>query len=249
MYLWNAFTPMKDGDFDSGIIIHEIGHGISNRLTGGPTVSGCLPGGQSGGMGEGWSDWWAIALQQKESFPVNKVFPMGDYVASGGIRIYPYSYDMTVNPATYGYISGPAYSGVHAMGSVWAGILYDVFVLTKLEFGFSADWYNGEAGSNALWQNVLDGLKLQPCAPTMVDARDGILLADEQNYGGKHVCTYWCAFGRRGLGLSASSSSYSNRDVQEAFDTPAACDCARVYAKAEAEMAANPQNEAFYPAH
>jgi hypothetical protein len=26
---------------------------------------------------------------------------------------------------------------------------------------------------------VLDGLKLQPCGPTFVDARDGILLADE----------------------------------------------------------------------
>ena len=64
MYLWNAWTPFRDGDFDSGIIIHEIGHGVSNRLTGGPTVTGCLPGGQSGGMGEGWSDWWAIALQQ-----------------------------------------------------------------------------------------------------------------------------------------------------------------------------------------
>ena len=37
----------------SGIIIHEIGHGVSNRLTGGPMQSGCLSGGQSGGMGEG----------------------------------------------------------------------------------------------------------------------------------------------------------------------------------------------------
>ena len=32
---------------------------------GGPNQSGCLPGGQSGGMGEGWSDWWAIALMQQ----------------------------------------------------------------------------------------------------------------------------------------------------------------------------------------
>ena len=87
MYLWNNHEPFLDGDFDSGIIIHEIGHGVSNRLTGGPNIVGCLPGGQSGGMGEGWSDWWAIALQQQESFPPNMAFPMGDYVVAGGIRI------------------------------------------------------------------------------------------------------------------------------------------------------------------
>jgi len=26
MYLWNAQSPMRDGDLDSGIIIHEYGH-------------------------------------------------------------------------------------------------------------------------------------------------------------------------------------------------------------------------------
>lgn len=31
MYLWNWIAPMKDGDFDSGIIVHEYGHGISTR--------------------------------------------------------------------------------------------------------------------------------------------------------------------------------------------------------------------------
>jgi len=249
MYLWNAFTPMKDGDFDSGIIIHEIGHGVSNRLTGGPTITGCLPGGQSGGMGEGWSDFWAISLQQQASFPTNIAFPMGDYVVSGGIRIYPYSYDMDINPATYGFIAGPAYSGVHAMGSFWAGALYDVLVLMKTEHGFDADWYDGTGGNNALWQDVLDGLKLQPCAPTMVDARDAILLADEQNYDGAYVCTMWCGFARRGLGVSASSSSYNNRDVVEAFDTPSNCNCPEVYTKLDALMKANPLNPAFSADH
>ena len=31
-----------DGDFDNGIIAHEYAHGISNRLTGGPSLAGCL---------------------------------------------------------------------------------------------------------------------------------------------------------------------------------------------------------------
>lgn len=57
----------------------------------------------------------------------------------------------------------------------------------------------------------------------MVDARDAIMLANDQNYGGAHLCTYWCAFGRRGLGVSAFSEAYNNRDVTEAFDTPPEC--------------------------
>ena len=34
-----ARSANRDGDFDNGIIAHEYGHGISNRLTGGPASS------------------------------------------------------------------------------------------------------------------------------------------------------------------------------------------------------------------
>lgn len=54
MYLWNTATPYRDGDLEAGIVIHELAHGLSTRLTGGPANSGCLGWGESGGMGEGW---------------------------------------------------------------------------------------------------------------------------------------------------------------------------------------------------
>lgn len=60
MYIWSGSSPMRDGDLESGIIVHgwfelttEYAHGISTRLTGGPANSGCLGWGESGGMGEG----------------------------------------------------------------------------------------------------------------------------------------------------------------------------------------------------
>lgn len=53
MYIWTISNPPRDGDYDSLIVIHEYGHGISTRLTGGPANSGCLQFGESGGMGEG----------------------------------------------------------------------------------------------------------------------------------------------------------------------------------------------------
>ena len=31
----------SDGDLDAGVIVHEYGHGISNRLTGGPANVSC----------------------------------------------------------------------------------------------------------------------------------------------------------------------------------------------------------------
>jgi hypothetical protein len=49
-----------DGDFDNGIIAHEYAHGISNRLTGGPSNSGCL--GNAEQMGEGWSDFFSLIM-------------------------------------------------------------------------------------------------------------------------------------------------------------------------------------------
>ena len=54
MYLWNTANPYRDGDMEAGIVIHELAHGLSTRLTGGPANSGCLGWGESGGMGAGW---------------------------------------------------------------------------------------------------------------------------------------------------------------------------------------------------
>jgi extracellular elastinolytic metalloproteinase len=60
MYIWTAPNPDRDGDLDNGIIIHEYGHGISNRLTGGPGAAGCL--GNQEQAGEGWSDYFAVLM-------------------------------------------------------------------------------------------------------------------------------------------------------------------------------------------
>jgi hypothetical protein len=52
----------SDGDFDNGIISHEYGHGISNRLAGGPAKLKLF--GNYEGMGEGWSGA-ALMMQLK----------------------------------------------------------------------------------------------------------------------------------------------------------------------------------------
>lgn len=46
-------SNLRDSSFDNGIIIHEYSHGVTNRLTGGPSNSNCLSSIQAKGMGEG----------------------------------------------------------------------------------------------------------------------------------------------------------------------------------------------------
>jgi len=218
MYVWTLSSPYRDGDLDAGIIMHEYGHGISNRLTGGPNNVNCLRTGESGGMGEGWGDWWATALRQQPTYTRDNSFAMADYSNLRGIRKFPYTTDMSTNPETYAYIRRSGYEGVHAKGEVWAGILWECYWNLVDELGFSSDWYAGNAGNNQIFQDVVDGLKLQPCNPTFVDARDAILQADEINYDGDNICLLWKGFAKRGLGQGARSGGF------ESFVVPPECD-------------------------
>ena len=58
MFLWNG-SPQLDGSFDQSVILHELTHGVSGRLIGDGLGLGGM---QARGLGEGWSDFVALAL-------------------------------------------------------------------------------------------------------------------------------------------------------------------------------------------
>jgi extracellular elastinolytic metalloproteinase len=126
MYIWNKSTPNRDSSFEAGVVIHEYTHGLSTRLTGGPANSNCLNALESGGMGEGWGDFMATAIRLKPSDTRTKSYPMGAWVnnSPAGIRKYPYSTSLTTNPHVYTDVN--ALTAVHAIGTVWATMLYEV---------------------------------------------------------------------------------------------------------------------------
>lgn len=227
MYVWNSTTPMRDGDLDNGIIIHEYGHGISNRLTGGPSNAGCLNNSEQ--MGEGWSDFFALALTASASDTGATprgigTYALGQAVTGPGIRPARYTTDMGVNSFTYGDISGQAIP--HGVGFVWATMLWEMYWNLVESDGFSTDFYAGHAtsGNNLALQLVVDGLSMQPCSPGFIDGRDAIFAADTALTGGINHCDIWEAFAKRGLGFSASQgSSFSTSDGTEAFDLPLEC--------------------------
>jgi len=214
-----------DGSLDTEIVVHEYSHGISNRLTGGPSSAGCLNTQTTPEqMGEGWSDFFGLAMTIYAGDQGTDIRGMASY-ASGdpnGIRTYPYSTNFAVNPHTYDDIKTEV--APHGVGSVWAAMLWEMTWDLITEYGFDEDIYNGTGGNNIAMQLVMDGMKLQPCSPGFIDGRDAILEADEIANGGANRCLIWRAFARRGLGLSASQGSSSSKtDGTEAFDVPVEC--------------------------
>ncbi len=223
MFRWTYTTPARDSDLDNGVIVHEYGHGISNRLVGGPSNTSCL--GNSEQMGEGWSDYYGLMLTMKPGDLPGTARGIGTYVigqptTGGGIRPAPYSTNFGVNAYTYASTN----SGVsvpHGIGFVWCTMLWEMTWDLIAQYGFSSDLYNGTAGNNIALNLVTEGLRYTPCNPGFVDGRNAILQADQVLYGGANQSLIWAAFARRGLGFSASQGSTGSRSDQvEAFDLP-----------------------------
>ncbi len=211
----------RDGSLDNHVIVHEYAHGISIRLSGGPSNSDCLDNLEQ--MGEGWSDWYANMLtMKKEDLPTNPrtvgTWLFGEGSDGLGVRDFPYSTDLNIDPRTYGDVS--VSRGVHQVGSIWAAMLWELTWGLIEVHGFDEDIYNGNGGNNIALTLVTEALKLQPCSPGFVDGRDAILAADRILYNSQNQCVIWDAFAKRGLGLSASQGSpFSITDGMEAFDT------------------------------
>ncbi|MBK8641095.1 MAG: M36 family metallopeptidase [Saprospiraceae bacterium] len=215
----------RDGDLDNAVIIHEYGHGISIRLTGGPFNSSCLNNQEQ--PGEGWSDWYGLMLTMRtgDAGPNSRgigTWLFGQPPTGPGIRQYPYSTNLAVNPHTYDNIKTAAVP--HGVGSVWCAMLWEVTWDLIAQYGFDPNFYTGNGGNNRALKLVTEALKLQPCSPGFVDARNAILKADTVLYNAQNACLIWKAFAKRGLGYSAlQASSGSRSDGTQAFDIPPAC--------------------------
>jgi hypothetical protein len=190
---------IEDGGFDATVIYHEYAHGLSNRLVGGGTAT-CLRGLQSGGMGEGWGDFMSATFLND---PVVGAYVTGD--ATRGIR----AFSMANSPLTYGDIRNGRLAEVHDIGELWAAALWDL---------------RKRVGAATIEQLVVSGMKLTPCNPTMLDARDAMLQADATINRGANECAIWAAFAGREMGTGASSATHnSTTTITTSRAVPASC--------------------------
>ena len=214
-----------DGDFDNGIVAHEYGHGISNRLTGGPSQAGCL--GNAEQMGEGWSDFFTLITTVKPGDVAEKRRGVGTFVLREsndgfGIRRYPYSTDMSISPVTFGTVAES--TEIHDLGEVWTAMLWDFYWAMVEKYGYDADINNANSGNSRAIQLVMDGMKFQPCSPGFKDGRDAIMLADILNHDGADTCLISSVFARRGLGYFSSQGLSTNAsDGVENFEPIPTC--------------------------
>ena len=210
-----------DGDLDNGVISHEYTHGISGRLTGGAASNGCLSiaNSESYGMNEGWSDYLALMVttdwSKAKLTDGTKLRPLGNYVlnqdsSGGGIRNYPYTTDITINPLTYDSVATFSGGEQHNIGEIWCATLWDMtWGIIKSAAAINGDLYKTSVtgGNSDALKLVLEGERLQPCSPGFVDGRDAILKADTLLFNGKYSCAIWKAFAARGVGINAKEGS------------------------------------------
>ena len=226
MFRWTAAVPNRSSSLDLGVVAHEYAHGVTNRLTGGPNIVTCL--GNAESPSEGWSDYFALVFTMDAGDAGTDPRGIGTYLLNEptngtGIRSHPYSTDLGTDPRTYDTIA-TGVSIPHGVGSVFAAMLWDMTWAFIDRDGFDADLAHGTGGNNTAIQLVMDALKLQPCMPGFVDARDAILLADQTTNAGANQCLIWESFAKRGLGFSADQGlSASALDGTSATDIPPAC--------------------------
>ncbi|KAJ1661027.1 hypothetical protein IWQ61_000119 [Dispira simplex] len=216
MYLFSSTSPQRDGDLDSDVMVHEYTHGLSIRLTGGPANSDCLYGGESGGMGEGWGDLMAVLFRITRNDTRDKDYTLAPYLINNprGIRRRPYSTSMTRNPYKYSMLNGREFGEVHVIGEIWATMLHEMVWNLIDEAGFEPDLAKSAStrGNILVLRYVITAMKLQPCNPDFLSARDAIIQAESEITGGQYMCTLWRAFAKRGLGIDAAKNNKIRSD-------------------------------------
>jgi extracellular elastinolytic metalloproteinase len=234
MFVWTTVTPNRDGDFDNGIVAHEYGHGISNRLVGGPSNVSCLQNSQQ--AGEGLSDWWSLYTTQPDA--TTRIRSIGTYALNQpttglGIRTDYYDGDPAVNAQpqenlwTYANVSGSAVP--HGVGEKWAQAYWQVTWALIDQHGYDADLDNytgtdADKGNVRAMYYTIEGLKNTICSPAFTNIRDGIIqAATSASYTNKDTCRIWRAFAEFGLGSNAVSGGPSSTSPTNGFDIPASC--------------------------
>ncbi len=246
-YLWQAllgaiYVPCADGNYDVGIVGHEIGHGIQHRMTGGPATG--LGGTQGGEMGEGWGDLTGMEiLNEYGAVPVQgeSPFAIGTYVLDSperGIR----NYNMSTSPLNYSDIQYDPFGNgsPHSDGEIWSATNFRVRAALVDEHNgthpatdavLQRDCAEGKKApqncpGNRRWIQLMhDGFLLQPAAPSMLDARDAQMAADFMRFTddatfGNHFDALWLAYARSGMGANAASTSSNDNNPTADFSLP-----------------------------
>ncbi len=217
MFLWEPVNdsfegPYSDGNFDASVIEHEYAHGLSNRYVSGE--DNALNTHQSGSMGEGWGDWYALNYLYGNRLATTAV--VGQHVTGNterGIRNWSYDH----NPTGYGDVGydlgGPE---VHSDGEIWTTILWDMRKALVARYGEAV-------GGDIAGRLITDAMPLSPADPSFIDMRDAIRTALDNRYHSRSdyaalVDVVFGAFAKRGLGVHAVSDGGDDTNPTPSYE-------------------------------
>ncbi|SJL18089.1 uncharacterized protein ARMOST_21661 [Armillaria ostoyae] len=87
-------------------------------------------------------------------------------------------------------------------------MLHNVYAALVEVHGFSSTAMDNPSGTegNVVWLHLfIDALSLQSCNPTLPNAPDAWIQADQNQYDGANVCTLWNTFTSRRLSVNAAN--------------------------------------------
>lgn len=213
----------RHGALDADIVFHEYTHGVTNRLVGSSLNPQPLQSPQSQAMGEGWSDYFALTIQNyylASNQDERTVF--GDWVGDNlekGLRNCSYIDGFAGDPrGTYGALKN-SLGDPHDTGRVWCA------ALMKMNRDLAGVLDGDKKQGHLLgWQIVIAGLQLTPANPNFIQGRDAIIHAlecrriKELILDPKFQQAYnavWKAFAHFGMGPKAKSPSSEFSDIEE----------------------------------
>ena len=239
MYIWTAPAIDIDGSLDSEVVIHELAHGLSNRLHANAGGLGSLD--FSRGMGEGWSDFYAQAMLSEPTDAIDGVYAIGaydGYQLGGptfpnsyyGIRRFPKAIMSSTggpnnrphNPLTFQDIDSTKINTSDGAFSPAFNASFSDGVHAAGEIWSSALWevrarmiqrLGWEEGNRRLLQLVTDGMKLSPAGPNFITGRDAIIAAARAGGSNADVEDVWRGFAIRGIGFSASIQNVGGSSI------------------------------------
>lgn len=163
----NPQPPLgKPTALDAEVVIHEYTHGVSQRLVGGTLKKSALVEPQSLALGEAWSDYFAITIQNHFRAPGPPRYTFASYASQRPNGVRPHPYDAFT--ADFSRIGTPPFDDQHGAGSIFAA------ALIKMHDDLLGLGLDG-IGPQTSWRLVIDSFKTLKANPTFLEARDAIL--------------------------------------------------------------------------
>ncbi|KAL0063545.1 hypothetical protein AAF712_009554 [Marasmius tenuissimus] len=181
----DRFLPQRDGAMENDLVIHELTHGMTSRMTGGGTAQ-CLDTREAGGLDEGWADAVANWFSHSATPEVHDFYFI-PWVTNGNstyFRTGPYSTSVATNSLRYSDLS--TRETLHEMGEVKYSVVISANTgLTHFLFIFSIVVRYGRTSFTTSTQRSLPStVGPRPLSPTL-------LVHLETSYGSTSSQTDW----------------------------------------------------------